>query len=36
MVPIVKRLNLTNFKILAWNAEKGDCKYYGLEADYIG
>ena len=36
MVPIVKRLNLTNFKILAWNAEKDDCEYYGLDADYIG
>jgi hypothetical protein len=36
MKPIVKRLNLTNFKILAWNAEKKDCKKFGLEADLIG
>ena len=36
MEPIVRRLNLTNFKLLAWNAEKGDCRKFGLEADYLG
>ena len=31
MVPIVKRLNLTKFKLLAWCADDQKCKKYSLK-----
>jgi hypothetical protein len=36
-VPVIRRLNLTSFKLLAWSIdEKTSLERYGLKAKYIG